>query len=132
MRVWLAAIAASLVSTATAAAPPDPATAAKAWAELVDKGLYAQSWSQAGTLFQAHVTEAKWASLVATVRGPLGPLTHRSLTSEKHATSLPGVPDGDYAVLQFASAFAHKRAAVETIALAHEPGGWRVDGYFIR
>jgi hypothetical protein len=41
-------------------------------------------------------------------------------------------PDDVYATLLFATAFAHKRQATPTIALARDASGWRVDGYFIR
>jgi hypothetical protein len=59
-------------------------------------------------------------------------MTSRTLTADKRVTSLPGIPDGNYAILKFNTVFAHKRAAVETIALAREASGWRVGGYFIR
>jgi hypothetical protein len=39
--------------------------------------------------------------------------------------------DGQYAVVKFDSAFAHKVAAVETVTLVSEKGAWSVIGYFI-
>lgn len=44
----------------------------------------------------------------------------------------PTTLDGEYFVLQFATAFAHKAAGVETVSLALEEGEWRVVGYFVR
>ena len=41
-------------------------------------------------------------------------------------------PDGQYEVLQFDTDFQNKRSAVETVVLAAEPDGWKVDGYFIK
>jgi hypothetical protein len=46
---------------------------------------------------------------------------------------LPGAPDGDYAVIQFSTEFAHKRTARETVTPMRDADGeWRVSGYFIR
>ena len=48
------------------------------------------------------------------------------------ATSLPGAPDGKYEILRFATSFRLEPDAIETVTLAHEPSGWKVDGYFVR
>jgi serine/threonine-protein kinase len=56
----------------------------------------------------------------------------RHLANDQRATSLPGAPDGHYAVLRFSTVFTHKRQATETVVMAQEPSGWRTDGYFIR
>src|SRR5215472_4580413 len=56
MRAILMAMAISLAAGPALAAPADPATAAGAWAKLVDQGRYGQSWTEAGTLFRAGVT----------------------------------------------------------------------------
>lgn len=132
MRTILAAMAMSLAASPVLAASADPAAAAAAWAKLVDQGRYGDSWSEAGTLFKAGVTKANWARMGAGVRGPLGALVSRRLTDQARSNALPGAPDGDYDTLHFATQFAHKAAAVETIVMAKEPSGWRVDGYFIR
>ncbi len=48
-------------------------------------------------------------------------------------TSLPGVPDGDYVVIQYEASFENKRSAVETITpVLDEDGAMRVAGYYIR
>ena len=108
-------------------------SAAQVWLALVDAGDYAASWQQTGSIFQGVVTADRWAQTIGPVRGPLGALRQRQLKSAEMARSLPGAPDGEYAVLQFNSSFAHKAAAVETVTLSHEAGGaWRVVGYFIK
>jgi para-nitrobenzyl esterase len=106
--------------------------AAMAWLALTDAQNWNQSWSSAGTIFQSHISQAGWASAGAPVRQPLGAVVSRSLQSITKANSLPGVPDGEYELLQFRTAFAQKSDAIETVVLAHEPSGWKVDGYFIR
>ncbi len=43
-----------------------------------------------------------------------------------------GAPDGEYIVFKFATSFAHKQSATETLTLTHEPDDvWRVSGCFI-
>jgi hypothetical protein len=81
---------------------------------------------------KAHVARTGWAAAVDPVRKPLGAVASRKLKSETPTHTLPGVPDGDYDVLQFDTDFAGNHEATETIFLAHEPSGWKVDGYFIK
>lgn len=132
MRALLCAMAMAMAAPPAMAGPADPATSAMAWAKLVDQGRYGESWSQAGALFRNGVTKVGWTQMVGHVRGPLGAVVSRRLTTQDRASSLPGAPDGTYDTLHFATQFAHKSAAVETIVMAKEPSGWRVDGYFIR
>jgi hypothetical protein len=107
-------------------------TAARAWLGLTDSKSWEQSWSTAGTLFKSQISAAGWASASQPVREPLGAVLSRSLKSVTRTSSLPGAPDGEYEILQFQTSFAQKSDAIETVILAHEPSGWRVDGYFIR
>ncbi len=111
----------------------EPEQVARYWLELVDAGRYTESWNEAASLFRAAVTPADWTRQVAAARGPLGAVVSRDLQSEQRATELPGAPDGEYAVLQFATSFTHKRAGVETVTPMRDTDGrWRVSGYFIR
>jgi hypothetical protein len=67
------------------------------------------------------------------VRGPLGELTSRKISSRKYTEQLPGAPDGQYVVLQFDAVYANKASAVETVTpMLDEDGVWRVSGYFIK
>ena len=107
--------------------------AAEKWLGLVDKGEYAASWKDAASSFRAQVTEQKWTKMAQSVRGPLGKLETRKLAKEAYRSSLPGAPDGQYVVLEFVTAFANKKSAVETVAtVLDKDGKWRVVGYFIR
>jgi hypothetical protein len=128
---WIVTLLAFTVSVAAAGPSSQSADAIK-WASLLDKGKYSQSWAEAGTFFKSHVTESEWSSQARPVREPLGAVMSRKLESETETTSLPGAPEGHYDVVKFDTDFENKRGAVETIVLAHEPGGWKVDGYFIR
>jgi len=107
--------------------------AAQKWLDLIDGGNYSQSWSTAAKLFRDSVAEAQWDSKISAVRGPLGAVKSRSITSAQFTHSLPGVPDGDYVVIRYATSFEHKSEAAETVTpMKDTDGQWRVSGYFIR
>jgi opacity protein-like surface antigen len=129
----LVVIAALAATGASAAGPPSAAAvAAGRWVSTVDDGHYGQSWSDAGALFKNRITQDEWAHQVAKARGPLGQVVSRAFKGENTAKTLPGEPDGDYDIVTFDTELTHKKAAVETVILAREDDGWKVDGYFIR
>ena len=106
---------------------------AQAWLRDIDNGNYAQSWTNAAALFQSAVTPEKLAEALQQVRKPLGSLISRKVKSAQETTSLPGVPDGRYIVMQFETAFANKQSAIETVTFMFEKDGqWRAAGYFIK
>ena len=112
---------------------PTPEQLAVEWLALVDRGQIAESWGAAASHFRRAVSDAQWAAATDAVRTPLGAVVSRALKSEQRATELPGAPDGEYAVLQFATQFEHKRSAVETATMMRDTDGrWRAAGYFIR
>jgi len=121
----------ALASEATAV---DPARrVAGDWLALVDRGDFTASWAQASATFKATVTAAQWQQAAAGARTPLGTLAQRAERSARATTSLPGVPDGRYVVLQYQSSFERKAAATETVTVQFDAdGAWRVAGYFVR
>lgn len=118
-----------------APAPPakSPAVkAAEAWLALTDSGQYDKSYDTAASAFKAAVTAAQWTAAMQQVRAPLGAVKTRTFASAKHIPAPPGAPAGDYALIQYSTAFANK-PSVETITMTKDADGqWRTDGYFIR
>jgi hypothetical protein len=106
--------------------------AARQWLALVDGQHGQESWSTAGALFKAGIKPEDWPSKVQPIRSAMGAVSSRELKDVIKATKLPGAPDGQYEVLQFATRFAQKPDAIETVTLAREASGWKVDGYFIK
>lgn len=107
--------------------------AASEWLALTDAGSYGLSWDKAAPAFQSAITRPGWEKALSNVRTPLGGVKARRLSSAQYTHSLPGAPDGDYYVLQFATQFEHKAAAVETVTpMKAADGRWRVSGYFIK
>jgi len=118
-------------------APADKEAAAveasKTWLQLVDQGKYAESWSASAELFRNAVPQNTWVQQLGAARKPLGKVLKRELTSKTFMTSLPGAPDGEYVVIQYATSFENKKSAVETITpMLGKDGVWRVSGYFVR
>jgi hypothetical protein len=106
--------------------------AAKEWLALVDAKEYRKSWQEAALFFKDSVSEKQWEEMVASVRGPLGAMESRVLLGAQFTNSLPGIPAGEYVVIQFKTDFANKPGAIETITPMKAGGAWRVAGYFIR
>ncbi len=126
------AVARLIPAAALSPSASESAGAARAWLALVDGQQWDQSWSTAGAVFKSQVAQARWASLVQPLRQQYGPVASRVLQSVVKANALPGAPAGQYEILQFATNFAQKPDAIETVILAHESSGWRVVGYFIK
>lgn len=119
--------------TAEEAARIAAGEAALSWLALVDAGEYAKSWNAAAALFQKQVTSERWERTVADVRGEFKKLLSRKPAKADYSRTLPGAPDGEYVVQQYASAFENKKEAMETVVLLKEKdGSWKVVGYFIR
>jgi hypothetical protein len=58
-------------------------------------------------------------------------MSSRTLKDVKLTKTLPGMRDGQYAVVRYDSAFAHKAAAVESVTLVSENSAWSVVTYSI-
>ena len=108
-------------------------SAALTWLTLIDGGNYSESWKQASDYFQGAVTETGWDTSLRGVRAPLGKTLSRKIRGAREAASLPGAPDGHYVVMEFATSFANKASAIETVTFTRDKRGeWRAAGYFIR
>ena len=107
--------------------------AADDWLALVDEKNYPGSWLAAAEIFRAAVSITQWSDMASSVRDPLGELLSRDLFHDQSTTSLPGMPDGHYLILRYATTFANKAKTVESITVMKEDDGtWRVAGYFIK
>jgi len=120
------------VAAVAPASDPAAAASARSWVALVDAARWADSWNAAGTVFRSSISSAQWATMIAGVRNPLGAVASRTLLRDTRTNNLPGAPAGDYEVFQYRTDFAQKPGMIETVVLAHESAGWKVDGYFVK
>jgi hypothetical protein len=103
------------------------------WLSLVDKGKYAESWDEASGYLKNVLPKQKWVESLQAYRKPLGKLVSRKLISKQYATALPGMPDGEYVVIEYETSFENKKSAIETITpMLDKDGAWRVSGYYFR
>jgi hypothetical protein len=103
---------------------PVPDDRARQWLVLVDDKNYAQSWSEAGTTFKAKQKADGWATDAGNRRAPLGAVASRGLKSIDLSRN-------NTAVIRYDTVFARKAAAVETVTLNFENGGWAVVDYSV-
>lgn len=108
-------------------------SAAVRWLAINDAGGYSVSWKEAAELFRNTVKPEQWVQSMQAVRKPLGKIISRKVQTRTYMNSPPGAPAGEYVVIQFATAFEKKKAAVETVTpLMDKDGKWRVSGYYIK
>ncbi len=107
-------------------------SAAIKWLNIIDMGKYKESWQKAAPFFKAQLTQKKWDNALNGVRTPLGKVTSRSEVSAKKYSSLPGLPDGEYLVIQFQTEFENNKSLSETLTLSKNSGQWLPVGYFIK
>ena len=133
-----ALLALTLLCWGTAALAQDPASTtvqsiARDWLALTDVGNAAGSWDAAARQFKNAIPRGGWVESLKKARDPFGKLEQRTVLSTSFATSFPGAPDGNYAIVLFRTSFAKKTDATETVTLERESdGAWRVVGYFVR
>ena len=128
------AIAILIFAAVLCAAPvsDQAASSGEAWLNLIDSGKYADSWKEASTYFRSRITQKTWVSMVQGVRAPLGARTSRKLQNITFTKTLPGAPDGSYAVMVFQTSFQNKASAAEQLTVMADGDRWRAAGYFIR
>jgi hypothetical protein len=107
---------------------------AQDWLALLDKGDYAGTYDEAASMFKAAITKDDWMQKAKAARGPLGKVVSRKLKAAQYRTQLPGLPDGQYVIIQYETSFENKQSAVETIVpmLDKKDEQWRVSGYFVK
>lgn len=134
----LAALAAGAAAFATRALAQDPrisaaVSAARDWLLMTDHGDAEESFKRAGARFRGAMNVAQWQAALARERTPRGAVVQRAVVQTAIQRSLQGLPEGDYALLQFRTSFAKQTDAGESVTLEREADGvWRVIGYFIK
>jgi hypothetical protein len=135
-RAFLAAVAAFALAGGAAAQDPRASAAvaaAREWLQWTDRLDVAGSHQRAGARFRAAMGEAQWQRALAQDRAPRGDVVQRTVVQTAFAKQLPKGPAGDFAMVQFRTAFAKKTVAGETVTLEREPDDrWRVVGYTLQ
>ncbi|HEX4118372.1 MAG TPA: DUF4019 domain-containing protein [Rhizomicrobium sp.] len=122
---------AQTVAGPSTAMTPTPDDRAKQWLTLIDDQNYADAFKQMGATARDKVSEQDFAAKIGATRTPMGAMSSRTLKDVNVTKTLPGMRDGQYTIVRYDSAFAHKAAAVESVTLESEKGAWSVVGYHI-
>jgi hypothetical protein len=99
---------------------------------FTDDGQYGESWEETAPVFKSRVSREQWRENLSGVRPSFGAVISRKVEAARFSTSLPGVPDGEYVTIRYASSFEKKAEAVETVTLVRSEDEWQVAGYFIK
>ncbi len=105
------------------------ASASTTWLEFLDKGKYAESWDHSSVIMQTTVGKDEWVKLMTSSRKPLGSLKSRQVLDQRTSKNPHGLPAGDYMVMYYKTAFAHRPEAKELVTLHLENGKWSVLTY---
>jgi hypothetical protein len=107
--------------------------AAEPWLKLLDKGQYSQSWEVSAEYLKAVADRRNWIKMLNAIRKPFGDVVSRELKSKQFTTTLPGMPDGQYVVIEYQSSFAKRKSIIETVTpMLDKDKKWRVSGYYVK
>jgi hypothetical protein len=108
-------------------------TAAKDWLNLMDAGRFDEAWEATTPEFKTTLGSLGWNALMNR-RSAVLPIVRRSLRQTKMTNELPGMPDGNYIVIQafVSSEVAGREGVVETVTVREVADGqWRICGYHV-
>jgi DNA-binding CsgD family transcriptional regulator len=121
--------AASPPATASAAAElrSAPVRAALDWLALVDAQDWQGSWRGTTQSFQSLNSAERWASVAASVQGPLGAVIEHRLASSEFVPT----PPAGYQMVKFRSDYANRKDVLLTITLEQDGAAWKVAGIML-
>jgi len=120
-------VAAAPAVTTTSASEAAAVDAARQFLALLDRDDWAASWQAAHQSFKLLNTVDWWADASTQVRGAMGTATSRELAT----VNFIAAPPNGYWIIAFKANYSKKGAAVETLHLASENGGWKMTGITI-
>ncbi|MEN6331477.1 MAG: adenosylcobinamide amidohydrolase [Smithella sp.] len=103
------------------------------WLAMLDEGRFAESWENTSEIFRQSLQQGQWVKTVGAVRNEMGKKVSRQFYRSLYTRSLPGVPDGEYMIIEFNTAFENKKGAIETVTSKLDKDGfWSISGYFVK
>jgi hypothetical protein len=101
-----------------------------AWLSLVDDGRYSEAYDQynAGAKQRVRSKESS-LSFYRAIRQPHGRPISRTIAREFYTTTLPMLPQSEYAVFDFSTDFAAETGVFEEVLTEYKDGKWEIAGY---
>jgi hypothetical protein len=121
----------SALRTVIKKAEAEAIVAALAWLKLLDEEKFAESWDTASNFLKGKVSSDKWQTDITQAVKPYGKIQSRENLGCMLSTRLPGMPEGDYVIMQFESASSSGKKVVETLTMLLENNAWKAAGYYI-
>lgn len=110
-----------------------PTTVVEQWLAHLDHHEYQQSWHTAAPYLQRAIPAPQWTQTLVAHREPFGKVIQRQHSMTEYKGTLPGVPNGQYAIAHFLTSFEKKDQALETVVMTLESNGaWKAIGYTIK
>jgi hypothetical protein len=112
----------------------DVLEASEKWLAILDAGKFGDAYDLGAPSLRKVVTRSKWIKGIGDARKPFGKAQSRSREKFARTHALPGLPDGDYAIVEFKTTFSSGKRAAEQLTWQYDADGkiWRVAGYYIR
>ena len=109
-------------------------SAALDWLELLDTGMYDDSWEATAEHFKKTGSKEEWKEMLDAVRKPRGKLISRKVQTTKYKTRMPDAPIGEFVIVTFDVKFdtddENEPVAVESVVTVWDKENrWRVIGY---
>ena len=103
------------------------------WLTQLDNGQYFESWETSSIYLKKGIEQYRWASALKISREPFGDLLSRKVSIISYSTQVPGLPDGEYVIVEFEVSYENKNKAIEKTILAKEKEKtWMVAKYIIK
>ena len=106
--------------------------AAEDWLTLFDAEEYDKCYLISSSLLKQSVAQNDLVKLLTETKEKIGKTSKRTLLKAEHYNILPGVPKGEYVVIQYTSRSESSKMILETITPMLDNGVWRVSGYYIQ
>jgi len=104
---------------------------AEKWLAKADGGDHAGTWDMTTPEFRVQIRKEDWKARQETFYQQLGRPTRRELIAAKYTTSVPGVPEGEYVLIQYRRPVSAGGPVLETITMRRAGDQWQTAGYWI-
>lgn len=101
--------------------------------ELIDDDSYQQAWWEGSDLLHQLEPLDHWVSEQRVIRELFGELQERTVKGVASRSYMPGLPDGEYAILTFDVRYENKAKGLEILIFQKDAyGAWRIVSYRLR
>jgi hypothetical protein len=104
---------------------------AEHWLAKADAGDHAGTWDMTTPEFRVQVRKEDWKARQESAYQQLGKPARRELIAAKYTASVPGVPAGEYVLIQYRRSVSAREPVLETLTMRRAGDEWQMAGYWI-